>query len=61
MVVEVIEANRSFPFCSERCRLIDLGRWLNEEHTLICENEEDDGSDPSEGGGPILPPGWHDA
>ena len=19
------------PFCSERCRLIDLGRWLDEE------------------------------
>ena len=22
------------PFCSERCRLIDLGRWLDEVHTL---------------------------
>lgn len=20
------------PFCSERCRLVDLGRWLGEEH-----------------------------
>lgn len=20
------------PFCSERCRLIDLGQWFNEEH-----------------------------
>jgi len=20
------------PFCSERCRLIDLGQWLSEEH-----------------------------
>ncbi len=24
----------TLPFCSERCRLIDLGRWLGEEHIL---------------------------
>lgn len=22
------------PFCSERCRLIDLGRWLDEAYAL---------------------------
>ncbi|MCB1723283.1 MAG: DNA gyrase inhibitor YacG [Chromatiaceae bacterium] len=22
------------PFCSERCRLIDLGEWLSEEHRI---------------------------
>ncbi len=22
------------PFCSERCRLIDLGAWLKEEHAI---------------------------
>jgi hypothetical protein len=22
------------PFCSRRCRLIDLGRWLDEEHRI---------------------------
>lgn len=22
------------PFCSERCRLIDLGKWFNEEHRI---------------------------
>ena len=22
------------PFCSERCRLIDLGEWLNEEKRI---------------------------
>jgi hypothetical protein len=25
------------PFCSKRCKLIDLGKWLNEEYT-ISEN-----------------------
>jgi endogenous inhibitor of DNA gyrase (YacG/DUF329 family) len=23
-----------FPFCSERCRLIDLGKWLDGEHRI---------------------------
>jgi len=22
------------PFCSKRCRLIDLGKWLSEEHAI---------------------------
>lgn len=25
------------PFCSERCRLIDLGQWLGEEHRIVRE------------------------
>ncbi len=28
------------PFCSERCRLIDLGQWLDEQHGLHYESEE---------------------
>ncbi|MBM3214295.1 DNA gyrase inhibitor YacG [Candidatus Poribacteria bacterium] len=24
----------AFPFCSARCRLVDLNRWLNEEYVL---------------------------
>jgi uncharacterized protein len=23
-----------FPFCSERCRLIDLGRWIDEAYSV---------------------------
>ncbi len=23
-----------FPFCSRRCKLVDLGSWLNEEHRI---------------------------
>ena len=22
------------PFCSDRCRLVDLGRWLDESHAI---------------------------
>jgi len=26
--------NRAFPFCSDRCRLVDLGRWLSEDYRI---------------------------
>jgi endogenous inhibitor of DNA gyrase (YacG/DUF329 family) len=26
------------PFCSERCRLIDLGAWASEEHRIKGES-----------------------
>jgi uncharacterized protein len=31
------EGNPNRPFCSERCRLIDLGRWANGEYSLPAE------------------------
>jgi endogenous inhibitor of DNA gyrase (YacG/DUF329 family) len=24
----------SFPFCTERCRLVDLGRWIDGEYVI---------------------------
>ena len=27
-------ANPFRPFCSERCKMIDLGAWANEEYTI---------------------------
>ncbi|WP_201527236.1 MULTISPECIES: DNA gyrase inhibitor YacG [Psychrobacter] len=29
--------NKSKPFCSERCKLIDLGAWASEEYSLPAE------------------------
>ncbi|AKQ65559.1 hypothetical protein A176_002471 [Myxococcus hansupus] len=26
--------NTAFPFCSKRCRAVDLGRWLGEEYRV---------------------------
>ncbi len=28
------EGNPAFPFCSDRCRLVDLGKWLGEEYRI---------------------------
>ncbi|MCH5376799.1 MAG: DNA gyrase inhibitor YacG [Planctomycetes bacterium] len=36
------ESSPALPFCCQRCRLIDLGRWLNEERGLPVVDEEDD-------------------
>lgn len=30
-------SNRFYPFCSERCRLIDLSKWLGEEYRIAGE------------------------
>jgi len=34
------------PFCSDRCRLIDLGAWLSEKHA-IPGDAPPDGEDPA--------------
>jgi hypothetical protein len=26
--------NRAFPLCSDRCRLVDLAKWLGEEYRI---------------------------
>jgi endogenous inhibitor of DNA gyrase (YacG/DUF329 family) len=31
------EDNPFRPFCSERCKLIDLGAWVNEEYSVPGE------------------------
>jgi endogenous inhibitor of DNA gyrase (YacG/DUF329 family) len=39
-------ANPSFPFCSDRCRLEDLGKWLGGEYRVpgpALGDAEDDG------------------
>jgi endogenous inhibitor of DNA gyrase (YacG/DUF329 family) len=40
------------PFCSDRCRLIDLGAWLSEKHAIPGDAPgpgEDSSSEESEG------------
>ncbi|USF87121.1 DNA gyrase inhibitor YacG [Candidatus Endoriftia persephonae] len=40
-------SSRWRPFCSERCRLIDLGEWFDEEHRIPMPTDVvPDGFDP---------------
>ncbi|HEU4624249.1 MAG TPA: DNA gyrase inhibitor YacG [Steroidobacteraceae bacterium] len=36
--IEWSEQNPFRPFCSERCRLIDLGAWLSEQRAIPGES-----------------------
>ena len=35
----------AMPFCNERCRLVDLHRWLSETNSLPIEREEGEGKE----------------
>ena len=35
------------PFCSERCRGVDLGAWASEAYRLPAESPPDSGLDPA--------------
>ncbi len=43
----VWEDNPFRPFCSERCRLIDLGKWASEKYRI--PGHRDDSAVPDEG------------
>jgi len=36
------EENPNRPFCSDRCRLIDLGAWASGEYNIPGKNEEEE-------------------
>ncbi|MCL6481250.1 MAG: DNA gyrase inhibitor YacG [Firmicutes bacterium] len=40
------EQHAEFPFCSERCRRIDLGRWASEEYVISEPLTEPNASKP---------------
>jgi hypothetical protein len=49
--VEWTEAASWRPFCSERCKLIDLGAWVSEKHAIPGEELAQDALDDPSGDG----------
>ena len=45
--VEWKDTNRYRPFCSERCKQIDLGAWAEERYKVPVVDDEEDGNDGS--------------
>ena len=41
------EDNPDRPFCSDRCRLLDLGAWADERYVVETDGAEDDGASTS--------------
>lgn len=42
------DGNAFRPFCSERCRLIDLGKWASEDYRIAGEEKDMTSDDISE-------------
>ena len=34
-------SGRYFPFCSERCKLLDIGAWLDGDYRIPVSNRDD--------------------
>ena len=49
MQIETIDDLPSFPFCSERCRLVDLGRWIDGDYAIAASKLGE--TSPGENGG----------
>ena len=45
---EVARESPEFPFCSERCRTIDLGNWASEKYVISTPAEVRKDDDPEE-------------
>ena len=43
------------PFCSERCKMIDLGAWANEEYRVAVKAQDEDPDERSAAPGPDAP------
>ena len=41
-------ATPTVPFCSDRCRLIDLGRWLDESYSVPTSRKDDEDDEASD-------------
>lgn len=39
--MEAADRPRFFPFCSERCRLIDLNAWLDADYRIVARPDEE--------------------
>ncbi len=40
--VQLRSENPCFPFCSQRCRTLDLGKWLGGEYRIAAESADED-------------------
>jgi len=45
---EESEEARFFPFCSQRCKLVDLGAWLDAKYKIISELRSEQSTESSD-------------
>jgi endogenous inhibitor of DNA gyrase (YacG/DUF329 family) len=44
---ENLNDTKFFPFCCERCKLVDLGAWLDAKYRITSE-QQDESEEPSD-------------
>ncbi len=55
-LIEWSEASPYRPFCSERCRLIDLGAWLTEQRSIPDDTSPaESGASPTQDADDVVP------
>ena len=40
------DSSSALPFCSARCKQLDLGRWFNEAYSVPILRDEEEGEEP---------------
>jgi uncharacterized protein len=48
-ITQILRQQPHFPFCSSRCRLVDLKAWLDGDYRVEAEPESIDGPQDSPG------------
>jgi len=43
---------RFSPFCSRRCKLVDLGAWLDAEYKIVSKFQSEESTEPFDAGEP---------
>jgi endogenous inhibitor of DNA gyrase (YacG/DUF329 family) len=51
-LLEQSRRGKFYPFCSERCKFIDLGRWLDAKYKIVSElkDQQPEGGDKENSG-----------
>jgi uncharacterized protein len=51
--IQSIDQLPSFPFCSERCKLVDLGRWIDGKYAIpVTTSSKEEGTGNGDGAVP---------
>jgi endogenous inhibitor of DNA gyrase (YacG/DUF329 family) len=59
--IQSIDELPSFPFCSDRCKLVDLGRWIDGAYAIPVTSGKEDGNENGDGAVSLPEQGEDDA
>ncbi|MBN2020333.1 MAG: DNA gyrase inhibitor YacG [Sedimentisphaerales bacterium] len=48
ILLEQSRREKFYPFCSERCKWVDLGHWLDENYRIVTDAKKENGEQRTE-------------